>query len=72
MKYRVEFTKWIAGQGVSYTETIDNIDIEPAEAQRYADGYAADYAGGNDGSWVEIIDSDTDEIVAKAEIDEDH
>lgn len=37
MKYRVEHIRWIAGQGTSYTETIDNVN-DPLTAHQLQDG----------------------------------
>ena len=63
MKYRVEHIRWIAGQGISYTETIDNVDDLLATDQ-LLDSYG-DYCEGSD--WLELIENETDQVVVTTE-----
>lgn len=63
MKYRVEHIRWIAGQGTSYTEIIDNVD-DLLTADQLRDGYG-DYCEGGD--WLELIENGTDQVVVTTE-----
>ena len=63
MKYRVEHIRWIAGQGISYTETIDNVN-NLLTADQLRDSYG-DYCEGSD--WLELIENETDQVVVTTE-----
>ena len=67
MKYRIEHIRWIAGQGTSYTETIDNVN-DPLTVHQLQDGYG-DYC--QRGDWLELIDNDTDRVITTTEEKED-
>ena len=63
MKYRVEHVRYTVNEGVSYTETIDNVDDLLATDQ-LLDSYG-DYCEGSD--WLELIENETDQVVVTTE-----
>lgn len=56
--FRVEFSKWLEGSGIEYTETIDNITEWELET---AEGYAEDFCK-DEGDFVQIFD-ENDKLV---------
>lgn len=59
MKYRIEHIRWIEGQGISYNETIDNVDdvMSVDELKKIYGDFLID------DDWIELKDNDTDEII---------
>ena len=64
MMYRVEHIHWVAGSGVSYNETVDNIDkllTNEELAEIYGDYLKEE---GNEDDWLNLIANGSNEVVS--------
>lgn len=63
--YEVVLSKWVSGQGFSYTETIDTLD-ECCTANEYIDSMEDIYLKEGQNILIEIRESDTQKVLSEA------